>query len=593
VADHTIAALEAAAVSNTLDAWLATLPDASRALIQRAIEMDRRLWVEHPASLASCLLARTLGLPELSALHEAWAAELDARGAPWVRPLRALPVDAGLVAELHDGAGLSLRGLQRPRFLSDEVLVLEAIRHHPSVQAPELRRRDRLRWTWARGEAILEPAPDEPVETDRYPRFESDGWGPVALVRAPGADRETLPCPEGGSAYGRFSSDGRRLFVYGTHDEYAGGFVYVLDADTLEIERRLETDAPVWEVHGCERDALLLIRSGRGLWVASSDDMRPLPLDSREACLSPSGRFFATTDGGLRIWSLAETGNGKERSPAGFPTSFDPSGNRLLSGRQLYDGRTGAPVVEVAVELANYLEGGPASPWFHLGDRFIISLDGTLCVWEATSGVPVLGAEKLRFPYWYSVAYDRAGTRLAALRQEDYGVALYELPSGRAIATIAFDIGGTALAMSADAIALQCGTEVEVRSMRGELRRRFTHPGEDDEEDCQPPYETSPLRFSADGRFIASFRKGDGWRIWALDGDEARHLPSAEAIDATEGFAPPTPRDWDIEAGTKTVFTHRPTGTRIALPVSGPWVANPADPRYLACDGLHVELRGR
>ena len=74
-----------------------------------------------------------------------------------MRALRGLPVADGLLVELHGGEGLSLDGLHRPRFLSDDVLILEAIRFHPSVQAPELRRKDRLRWHWTRGEATLEP----------------------------------------------------------------------------------------------------------------------------------------------------------------------------------------------------------------------------------------------------------------------------------------------------------------------------------------------------------------------------------------------------------------------------------------------------
>ena len=61
---------------------------------------------------------------------------------------------------------------------------------------------------------------------------------------------------------------------------------------------------------------------------------------------------------------------------------------------------------------------------------------------------------------------------------------------------------------------------------------------------------------------------------------------------ALRGDAAPWPADWTIEADSKTVFTHQPTGTRVALPVCGPWVSNPANPRILACDRLHIALRG-
>ena len=47
---------------------------------------------------------------------------------------------------------------------------------------------------------------------------------------------------------------------------------------------------------------------------------------------------------------------------------------------------------------------------------------------------------------------------------------------------------------------------------------------------------------------------------------------------ALPDFASPRPRDWTIAGRTRSLFTHAPTSTRIALPVSGPWICNPADP---------------
>lgn len=52
----TLAALEFALARDALDDWLATIPVAeARGRIRRAIEIDRRLSREYPASLASCL----------------------------------------------------------------------------------------------------------------------------------------------------------------------------------------------------------------------------------------------------------------------------------------------------------------------------------------------------------------------------------------------------------------------------------------------------------------------------------------------------------------------------------------------------------
>ncbi|MCU0683769.1 MAG: hypothetical protein MUF34_16260, partial [Polyangiaceae bacterium] len=179
-----LASLEAALARDDLDGWLAQVPEALRERLRRAIAIDQRLRAEHPASLASCLLARTFGSPDFDELQQAWAAELDERGEPWVRPLRGLPVAPGLLAELHEGAELDLRELTRPSFEADAEIVLVPYRFHATVQAPEKRRRDRLFWSWARGEARLEPDPraDQPERRELYPRVETKGWGPAFLA---------------------------------------------------------------------------------------------------------------------------------------------------------------------------------------------------------------------------------------------------------------------------------------------------------------------------------------------------------------------------------------------------------------------------
>lgn len=594
----TIAALEAAAASNTLHTWLAALPeDVRRWEVRRALELDRRLWTEHPASLASCLLARTLHIPGLAALREAWMHELDSRGIPWIRALRPLPAADGLLAELHADETLTFDGLHRPRFESDGIVLLEAIHFHPSVQDPKLRRKERLCWDWERGEAVLEPASqaEEPAARDRTPRIESDGWGPVYLVRAPGQAREPLPCPPGGSASARFSTDGRRLFVYGSHDEYVGGFVYVLDSATLAIERQADTHAPVSTVHECSHAGLLLLNTYRGLVVWSGEHPRPLPISAKEASLSPSGRYVATFDGRLRLWLLSELLRGEHVPQAGFPSRFDPSGTRLLSGRRLSDGRTGELIAELTPTYGQYLEGGPAAGWLHFGERFLIFLHSGLCAWDTRTGASLPVEESLHFGSWYSLAYDRAGSRLAVLRRGEGEVELYALPDGRRLATMVFSLEGTELAMSADGetLAIREGLEVEVRAVSGAMLRRFTHPGGGPQAEKRRHQQASTLRFSEEGGRLASFREGDGWRIWSLGDEHAEHLGAREALDSLIGFAVPRPGDWDMEAGTRTLFVHRPTGTRICLPAGGPWVCNPADPRYLASDDLHIELRAR
>jgi hypothetical protein len=583
--DATLAALEAAVAKSSLDDWLALLPDERvRVEARRALEMDRRLWTAHPASLASCLLARTHGIEGFSEIHRAFARELDERGSPWIRTLRGLPVAAGLLAELREGGEIDLQSLWVPSFESDEVLLLAPYPYQASLER-------RLLWRWSRGDArmVQDPRLGAPRSRDRWPRFEKDGWGPVSLVRAPGAASIALPCPEEGSADAHVSDDGSTIFVYGMGDEYAGGFVFVLDAETLAVRRRISIDEPVAEVHTCARDDLLLVRAlGGDLFVCAGEEVRALSLRAKRASLSPSGRYLATRhDDGVRVWSLADVEDA--RLARGLPACFDPTGDRLVVGRRLYDGRTGAAIASLALEFGYYLEGGPASPWFHAGARNLIMMHGGFQVFDMRNGER-RAAELRVFPHWFSVAYDRAGERIAAARYEDAECAVYEIPSGRVVATI--PLAGAPLAMSADGslVGARHERDVEVRALSGELRGRFAHPrGESSRWSASP----EQLRFSHDGRRIASFVKDDGWRIWSLDGGREEHLAAIETIETLPDFAAPRPRDWDIEAGSPTVFVHRPTQTRIALPAAGPWAFNPGRPEIAACDDLHVELRAR
>jgi hypothetical protein len=378
--------------------------------------------------------------------------------------------------------------------------------------------------------------------------------------------------------------------VFGTHDAYAGGFVYVVDLVTLAIERRTNTPAPVSAVFDCDDDDTLLIATYKGLVLWAGGGVRTLPIGACEASLSPSGRLIATASDGLRIWSIGQLGPAVDR-PGGFPACFDPSGERLVTDTRLYDGRSGAPIAELAAEFTPYLEGGPASPWFHLGERHLIALHGGLRAWDTRTGAAQQVRKPLHFPHWYALAYDRAGARLAALRLDHTEVALHEIPGGDRLATIRFDLAGAALAMSADAttIAVRRGPAIEVRSADGALRARLAHPIEHLEPRARRMQDDT-LHLSADGRRLASFHEADGWRLWDLADDGNEHLPARADLESSE-FAALRPRDWEIEPGTSTRFLHRPSGTRIALPATGPWHANPGDPRILASDDLHLELR--
>lgn len=592
-----LAALTRAIANSTLDEWLAALPsDVARNRVRWALEIDHRITREHPAALPSCLLARLVGDPALETTCAAWQRELDESGAPWIRPLRtALSRSDGLLAELHASTDLDLHELAKLQFETDDVVTLVPRRFHASVQPPEARRRDRLHWAWTRGEARVEPDPraDQPLRRDLYPRFVSDGWGPVYLQRSPDGERVALPCPEEGSASGHMSSDGSRMFVYGTLDEYAGGFAWILDPTTLAIQRRLATARPVSEVHECEQPDLFLVETYGGLIVWEGDASRPLSVRATSASLSPSGRYVATMGDGLRIWSITASTVPRE---GGLGICFDPSGARLLSGKTITDAHTGAAIARLDVELGGYLEGGPARPWLHFGERWLSCTFNQLCAWDSRTGEPASVEEPLHFPHWYTLAYDRAGERLAVMRRSGTEVVLHELPTGRKLGE--FSLGedssrdSVALVLSADAslIAVRRGLDVEVWRTTGSVLRRFRHQRADSDNRTFP--DPSTLRFDEAGQHVASFVAEEGWRIWALAGDGVQTLADFDSIQEVAAFAEPRPGDWLIEAKSATTFVHRPTGVTIVLPAAGPWVFNPSKPEIAACPDLHVELRG-
>ncbi|HEX8112149.1 MAG TPA: hypothetical protein VF516_30660 [Kofleriaceae bacterium] len=601
-----IAELVTAACTGSPDRWVQRLPAPAQPLVRRALDLDRPLWVQYPASLPSCLLARTLGSGELGSLPIDWMRELDELGAPWIRPLRPLPVKDGLLAELHDAEHLALAEGGTLSFASEDEVCVDRYAH----TRPEATRR--LRWSWTRSEIAFGPEVGaERPDRDGYPRIEKAGWGPAFVILSPGAARVELPSPPESNADARIMADGARVAVYGALEDYEGGFVHIVDLATMAIERSLTTRRTVSNVHECARRDLLLVATYGGLVAWRGDLARELPIGrGRSACLSPSGAHIAVLDDSLRLWAL-ETVMQSEAGHAsrGFPTCFDPQGDRLLSGSSLFEARSGRRVATLHPDLGPYLEGGPASPWMHLGTQYLVSLHGGLAVWDAHTGEALRVEESCHYPQWYSVAYDHTGARLAALRHDSTQVVLHALPSGRISHEIGFDLDGSAIAISPDGelLAIQCGGAVEVRAVNGTRVQRYGSPGTPPSAD-RPAWRRGPpqrpdaalagrygpptLQFSRDGRRIARFTPDDGWRVWTLGDHAAEHASAETPLDDIPDFSPPHPADWTLEADSKTVFTHHPTGTRIALPAAGPWSANPAVPRILASDDLHIELRG-
>src|SRR5262249_47333440 len=132
-----------------------------------------------------------------------------------------------------------------------------------------------------------------------------------------------------------------------------------------------------------------------------------------------------------------------------------------------------------------------------------------------------------------------------------------------------------ALSPSGRRVAVSQGDIIEVRAVTGELllkaqRRLRAKPVEGHPRVSLKFLDEEQLVHGASGEEPRAFRIVDG------------------ACTARRKADPP---GWTVMTAGVSIFDHQGTRTRIALPVKGPWVANPARPTILACDDAHVELR--
>lgn len=584
----------------------------ARDLVQRCLTIDAPLVTTSFASLGSCLYARVLGVPALATLAFEWARELDASGTPWVRALRPMPfpvglVDGRMIQELpavsegqREGEG---QQLQLPSGAMLEVQRL--LEPASSRQGAGEQLLEKLQWRWLMP-STLGRAAARPNDEARRPKFVSEGWGPVSLVREPGATPIELPCPEDGSADAKLSDDGKTLIVYGTNDAYAGGFAMLLDPETLAVRLRIETEHPVYQISVCDRPdrVLLKISSGWVLWSAGS--IRPLKLGgdneygSGYAGLSSDGAYIAVGRMALQIWSVDELlAAPEERHLVGLPSEFDPSGERLVSHRTLYHGRTGEVIAQLDPHPTHFLEGGPASPPYRYTRRFIVDVRAAkVRLWSTETGTelrPQIELLDTRLPHWYMLAYDDEGTVVAQFRRNR--VTLHPLSPGEETRMIDLDEDAYVLALTRDGtlLALAAATFIEIRDLQGTLLRRLSWS----QPVSKPSFHLSPeemLRFSRDGQRLAYKVDEDRWRVWTIAkeaGDDAgTELEAGASPDMLADFAPPSPADWRSEGEVATIFTHKPTGTPVAFPAPGPWQFHPHEPQFAANVHAHVELRG-
>lgn len=654
-----LAALAAAIAgdrSGGLEGWLAELPDErARETLRRALELDAPLLARSFASLGSCVVARALAEPSLLPLTRQWTEELEARGEPWVQALRGVPLPVGLgmnraLEELPPGLE------ERSRLPVAEGVALEVWRtmapKNPlwPLKVPQ----ERLAWSW-RG-----PEQKQPKRTHGEARFTDEGWGPVSLVRAPGAEPIELPCAEEGTARGSFSEDGALIYVCGSHDEYAGGFVYVLDAATLTLLRSFDTPRPVSEVWGCDREDRLLLDTygGPALWI--DGEVHMIALEGEDGRLSPDGEHIAAGDEEhVTVWSVQELLASREKPEfEGLPVRFDPTGERLVCHRGLYHGRTGERIAELAPRFSRYLEGGPAMPWFQCTERFVINLQSGLQMWSTATGEELEsesdrrqdaaevgagaqgrgddeadddrddddaraadddGADEaddarddwrepqeleaaagarsalgMHLPQWYALAYDEVGTTLAAFELGDRVVKLHALPPNGEIGELAFQIAGDVMAMSRDGARIALANELELQVVdRAGKTLRFH---DDKRSPDEPINRKVPVRlaFSRDGERVARWAQ-NAWRIWPVTGGgrDGKLRAGAELGSLPDFADEPPPSDWTVAGSSTSVFTHGPTGAKVAFPAPAGWLTHPRDPRIRANGHAHVVLRSR
>jgi len=277
-----LADLSTAIQTDDVPTWLSAanatgLSKAGYEALSRIITHDSTLWAQYPDSMPSCLLARTLGISDLTELRAAWLAELEAGTKPWVCCLHPLRLPEGLLSTLPSGARIDLSQLERVTFLTGDTVAVEPFRLHPTVRAPEDVRQERLVWNWRTGETSIHAFPEiaQPASPKAYPQFEDGGWGPLYMVAEPGAPRVDLPRPRESGTFAQLGRNESTILVYGSLDEYDGGFVWIVQRDTLQVIRKLTTYRPVWSVHESQDGSILVARTSDGVacwawWTASA-----------------------------------------------------------------------------------------------------------------------------------------------------------------------------------------------------------------------------------------------------------------------------------------------------------------------------------
>ncbi|HVI00175.1 MAG TPA: hypothetical protein VM869_15770, partial [Enhygromyxa sp.] len=517
--------------------------------ISRIARTRGSIWAQRPEVTLIDLYARMLELTGYDAVQQRWVAELDARG-PWLRALRPWCSDASVVAELRSSPALEqLIGL---RFEDEDQVVF-------AREGDELHA-----WSWTRAhvERRTDLEPITPPDHDD-PRFDPDDASERPCYRAsPNAEARPLPWPEFGHAHAKLSSDGRTIFLYGWYDDYLG-LLQRIDARTLSVTHKHEFSHTVWEVFERPGSDELLVTTSDGLMIVGRDGpIWTRPRAGGRLAWSPSGRYVCTVNRGVAQIVDTRADARSTNDGAGLPLSFSPDGERIVDGDALLDGRTGTKLAPLDVRRGQYLEGGPAWPWHHVGTELIVCIHGGLALWDARTGAPVKPGEHLHVSHWERVAYSRCGRWLARGRQN--WVTIKALPSTATVAELEFDLTIERLALSStgELVAAYGAGEFELRDRAGTLigTGRTSEPRTPERfVDHQGSFEF----LDGDRRLRLHEPERSGWSstngewseqsmtcVWDLETDPA---PLSD-IDSNASEA--LPPGWTIEPGPVSIFTH-------------------------------------
>lgn len=602
----TLTDLRTALQSNQLHSWLAStgLPEEARFDLFRAIDQSRPLWMAYPDALASLVLARSQSLPGTEALQTAWEAELRASGRPWLssrRPLHPPPTER--LAALPKAWSSYIPLAHRFEFRQNNLIAVEALRL--TTDDPHHHRDACLLWRWRTGLIALKPFGEQSSSTGAAPHtsITRDRSGSLAML-APGRTRPIpIPYPDGGTDLDALPSARQGLvLVYGTEstcdvyglDFWDAGFIWIVRASTGEVLQKLQVNEPIQALHESADGSVLLAHTSEGIswWSRETKDSegsslyafkrsKRWNLDSVK--LSPNGNYLLTRSGKrLEVWGLDISPRSPENRA--FPATFSPDGSRLISGEELFDGVTGERLASIPFGRATYLENGPAHPWFHFGNSQLVSLWSRLQAWSSTNGKKIECSDfRLLLPY--AVSYNHKGDRLAAVHRGHSEVRVIEIPSAREAARLAFsqpNADDIALSPKGQLVALSSGPNLEVRSLEGQVRLEARHPVPKEHEKPRVTQLGKSSLLFVDEDHLASDFESDGWRLFCISDGRNHRIE-----DPKLGIH----RDWQISTIREaTIFEHRPSGTKLALPFTGEWKTNPKKPTILACDQAHIEL---